>query len=99
MSCEELKEQNPAYTIDDYAKYILEGALQENLYHFPKLGTIELKFVPANSLLAKAYCLEEPFSFERYNKDYCNSVKNKHEEARRKQKQQKAQETWNKYLE
>lgn len=97
MSYEELKEQNPTYTSDDYRKYLAERSLQV-LNDFPNLGTIQLKYVPENSLLAKAYCLEDPFSFERYNRDYCNSVKNKHEEARHKQEQQKAQESWEKYL-
>lgn len=97
-SFSELREENPGFTYDDYRKYLAERALQA--YHaFPNIGTIELKFVPVTSNLAKAYCLQAPHSFEEHNLDYVNNVCNEYRAAREKEKEQKAQENWEKYLE
>lgn len=89
-SYKELKEGNPSVTSDEYAKYVLED-IQKTLSDFPNIEAIKLKYVPANSLLAKAYCLEEPFGFERYKREYVNRVCNERRTARERKEKQNVQ--------
>lgn len=96
----ELQEENANYTMDDYNKYIDDYLLNERLCGRVGIGqAIKLIYVPANSNLAKAYCLQEPYQFKEFNRTYCNNVFNKYDAERRREKEQKAQENWDKYLE
>lgn len=96
---EELKAENADYTIDDYRIYIAAWYLRRRRESFPRFNSVNLKYVPANSNLAKAYCLQSPIDFEEYNRSFCESVKRKHDAELKHDKEQKAQSTWDKYLE
>lgn len=95
LSLDELIIQN---CYKEKASYTREDALEFrrelNANHH-----ITFKFVPDSSNLAKAYCLEDPFHFKKYNSGYCNNVLIEYKEARRKENEQKTQEVWDKYLE
>lgn len=70
LSLEELIIQNcykekTTYTCED----ALEFRRELNANHH-----VSFKFVPDSSNLAKAYCLEDPSHFKKYNSEYCNNV-------------------------
>lgn len=95
LSLEELIIQNcykekTTYTCED----ALEFRRELNANHH-----VSFKFVPDSSNLAKAYCLEDPSHFKKYNSEYCNNVCIKYKETLRKENEQKTQEIWDKYLE
>lgn len=95
----ELKEENASITFEEYLMYLDEFRFNEQLHTTTGLGTIKLKYVSANSNLAKAYCIQSPFSFKKHNRNYCWDVYNKHCAARSREEEQRAQSAWDKYLE
>ena len=95
----ELKEANVSFTYEDYLDYLREFELNERIHRPIGLEPIKLKHVPKNSNLAKAYCIQSPFHFKEFNSKFCYNVNNERDAVRRREEEQKAQSTWDKYLE
>lgn len=95
----ELQKDNPSITYQDYEKYVEDYRENERRLHEISTFGVKVKYVPVNSNLAKAYCLQAPYQFKKHNWDYVNNVCNEHRAAQRKEDEQNAQKAWEKYLE
>jgi len=98
-SFSELIEENSGFTYDDYRKYVADYHLKERLHESVGFVEYKLKFVPATSNLAKAYCLQAPYQFKEHNLEYVNKICNEHRAAKERKEEQSAQTTWDEYLE